>query len=123
MPIDVELAACRVHARRGGDIPYLPLGDREAGQAPGATRRVVRGARALLNEIPDDDHDAESLRSLASVEDSLGEWKTARSLLERARKSLADDRAGEAATWHQLATIDLNEGDYPAAREKFAAVA
>ncbi len=29
------------------------------------------------------------------------------------------DRAGEAATWHQLASIDLNEGNYPAAREKF----
>ena len=29
------------------------------------------------------------------------------------------DRAGEAATWHQLATIDLNEGAYPAARLKF----
>ena len=30
------------------------------------------------------------------------------------------DRAGEAATWHQLATIDLKQGDYAAAREKFA---
>ena len=29
------------------------------------------------------------------------------------------DRAGEAATWHQLATIDLDQGDYDAAREKF----
>ena len=118
MPIDVELAACRVHARRGGDIPTFRW----------ATVRLANGlmpraewfaARALLNEIPDDDHDAESLRSLASVEDSLGEWKTARSLLERARKSLADDRAGEAVTWYQLASIDLEEGAYPAAREKF----
>ena len=80
---------------------------------------MVRGAVRLLNEIPDDDHDAESLRSLASVEDSLGERKTARSLLERARESLADDRAGEAATWHNLASIDLNEGNYAGAREQF----
>ena len=29
------------------------------------------------------------------------------------------DRAGEAATWHNLAQIDLNKGDYQAAREKF----
>jgi tetratricopeptide (TPR) repeat protein len=29
------------------------------------------------------------------------------------------DRAGEAATSHQLATIDLNEGHYGPAREKF----
>jgi len=77
-------------------------------------------ARARLNEIRDDDHDAESLRSLARVEKSLGEWKTARSLLERVRKSLADDRAGEAATWHDLASIDVKEGAYPAAQEKLA---
>jgi hypothetical protein len=29
------------------------------------------------------------------------------------------DRAGEASAWHQLATIDLNEGSYAAARDKF----
>ena len=119
VPIDVELAACRVHARRGGDIPTFRWATVRLGRLL-EQRAEWFAARALLNEIPDDDHDAESLRSLASVEDSLGEWKTARSLLERARKSLADDRAGEAATWHNLATIDLNEGDYPAAREKFA---
>ena len=28
------------------------------------------------------------------------------------------DRAGEASTWHNLATIDLKKGDYDAAREK-----
>jgi tetratricopeptide (TPR) repeat protein len=30
------------------------------------------------------------------------------------------DRAGEASTWHQLATIDLREGDYASSREKCA---
>ncbi len=119
VPIDVELAACRVHARRGGDIPTFRWATVRLGRRL-ARRAEWFAARALLNEIPDDEHDAESLRALASVEDSLGEWKTARSLLERARKSLADDRAGEAATWHNLATIDVNEGAYPAAREKFA---
>ena len=29
------------------------------------------------------------------------------------------DRAGEASTWHQLASIDLKKGDYTAARENF----
>ena len=29
------------------------------------------------------------------------------------------DQAGEAATWHALATIDLDKGDYRAARESF----
>ena len=119
VPIDVELAACRVHARRGGDTPTFRWATVRLGWLL-ERRAEWSAARALLNEIPDDDHDAESLRSLASVEESLGEWKTARSLLERARKLLAGDRAGEAATWHNLATIDVNEGAYPAAREKLA---
>ena len=119
VPIDVEVAACRVHSRRGGDIPTFRWATVRLGWLL-ERRAEWSAARALLNEIPDDDHDAESLRSLASVEDSLGEWKTARSHLERALKSLADDRAGEASTWHQLASIDVNEGAYPAAREKFA---
>ncbi|MBV9790132.1 MAG: tetratricopeptide repeat protein [Chloroflexi bacterium] len=29
------------------------------------------------------------------------------------------DREGEAATWHNLATIDLHQGDYSAARDKY----
>jgi len=32
---------------------------------------------------------------------------------------MVGDRAGEAATWHQLATIDLYRGEYDAARQKF----
>jgi tetratricopeptide (TPR) repeat protein len=118
VPIDVELAACRLHARRGGDIGTFRWATvRLSGRLE--LRAEWFEARALLNEVSDDEHDAESLRSLARVELSLGEWKTARSLLERAQQSLGDDRVGEAATWHNLATIDLNEGDYPAARQKF----
>ncbi len=29
------------------------------------------------------------------------------------------DQAGEAATWHNMATIDLNEGNYDDAKDKF----
>jgi tetratricopeptide (TPR) repeat protein len=119
VPIDVELAACRVHARRGGDLPIFRWATVRLSWRL-RERAEWFAARALLNEVPHDDHDAESLRSLARVENLLGEWKTARSLLERARISLAGDSAGEAATWHQLASIDLEESDYPAAREKFA---
>ncbi|KKK80005.1 hypothetical protein LCGC14_2827840, partial [marine sediment metagenome] len=35
---------------------------------------------------------------------------------------VAARQAAEAATWHQLATIDLRQGDYAAAREKFETV-
>ncbi len=119
VPIDVELDACRVHARRGGDTPTFRWATVRLSWRL-ERRAEWSAARARLNEIRDDDHDAESLRSLARVEKSLGEWKTARSLLERVRKSLADDRAGEAATWHDLASIDVKEGAYPAAQEKLA---
>src|SRR5262249_45170342 len=82
-------------------------------------RRAERfGARDLLNEIPGDDHDADSLSALAHVEIDLGEWRSARCLLERAQQTLTDDRAREAGTWHLPAAIDLKEGDYPAGGEK-----
>ena len=42
------------------------------------------------------------------------EWNQARRLLEE-----IPEQARDASAWHQLATIDLNQGDYAAAREKF----
>ncbi len=57
--------------------------------------------------------------ALAHVESALGEWKTARAHLELAQESTLDGTGARAATWHQLATIDLREGDHAAAREKF----
>ena len=43
------------------------------------------------------------------------EWNQARRLLEEVR-----EEARDASAWHDLATIDLEQGDYAAAREKFA---
>jgi tetratricopeptide (TPR) repeat protein len=119
VPINVALDACRVHAWRGEDIPVFRWATVRLGNAL-ERRSEWFAARALLNEIPDDAHDAESLRSLASLESSLGAWKAARDLLRRALESSGDDRAGEAVTWHELATIDLREGDHASARDKFA---
>ena len=42
------------------------------------------------------------------------EWNQARRLLEE-----IPEQARDASAWHQLATIDLNQGDHAAAREKF----
>ncbi|MFN0016703.1 MAG: tetratricopeptide repeat protein [Pirellulaceae bacterium] len=42
------------------------------------------------------------------------DWKAARLLLEAIPEALRDS-----TTWHQLASIDLNEGNYAAARETF----
>ncbi len=51
----------------------------------------------------------------------LGQWPKARELLVEAAPAYAaiGDRAGEAATWHQLASIDVREGNYPAAPGNF----
>ena len=46
---------------------------------------------------------------------ALAEWKAARGMLEEISEQ---DRDGPA--WHQLATIDVHEGAYPAARDKLA---
>jgi tetratricopeptide (TPR) repeat protein len=43
----------------------------------------------------------------------------ARSHFEQALASLPDGTREKAATWHNLATIDVNEGHYGPAREKF----
>jgi tetratricopeptide (TPR) repeat protein len=45
----------------------------------------------------------------------VAEWKVARAILEEIPEACRDG-----STWHQLASIDLQEGDYPAARDKFA---
>ena len=49
-----------------------------------------------------------------------GDYPAARQKFDKAlrMRQAIGDRAGEAATWHNLATIDLNEGDYPAARQE-----
>jgi tetratricopeptide (TPR) repeat protein len=84
-------------------------------------RRAEWGAAyALLIQIPEQDRDSDCLIGLARVESSLGEWKAARAHLESADELLPDGTHQKARMWHQLATIDVGEGDYAAAREKFA---
>jgi tetratricopeptide (TPR) repeat protein len=52
---------------------------------------------------------------LSTSMERASEWRQARALLEEISEC---DR--EATAWHQLATIDVYEGSYTAAREKFA---
>ena len=110
VPIDVELAACRVHARRGEDLPNFRWATVRLGRRL-EDRAEWLAARALLYEIPDDDQDADSLRLLRGgrlagrVEDGP-EPSSSGLTIARGRPT------GEAATWHELATIDLGEGDY-----------
>jgi tetratricopeptide (TPR) repeat protein len=118
VPVDVELAACREHARAAEDRPTfrwatVRLTYRFHQQAEWAQ------ALALLGEIPDAERDGEVLLALARVEESLGDWKQARTHLEQALPLLPEESKKKASVWHNLASVDLNEGSYAAARDKF----
>ncbi|HEX8199600.1 MAG TPA: tetratricopeptide repeat protein, partial [Isosphaeraceae bacterium] len=118
VPIDDELFACRAHAQHAGDGPTFRWATVRL--AWRLTRRTEwRDARELLEPVPDADRDVDCLLALADAETSLGDWKLARKHLERANKLSPKGTPGKASAWHELATIDVNEGDYPAARQKF----
>jgi tetratricopeptide (TPR) repeat protein len=118
VPIDEELRACRAHAKVAGtaaDVHQwatLRLAKRHF------SRVEWQASRELLEEIPDAERTAEVLRALARVESDLGEWKLSRLHQQQAIDLGGDDRHAQACDLHSLATVDLNEGDYPAAREK-----
>jgi tetratricopeptide (TPR) repeat protein len=116
--VEVELWACRSHAERGDEAATFQWSTvRLAWMLD--RRAEWSAARALLQEIPEQEQGADCLLALAIVETSLGEWKAARFHLQRAQQLLPDGTSEEALTWHQLATIDVHEGDYAAARPKF----
>jgi tetratricopeptide (TPR) repeat protein len=115
---EVELRVCRSHAERGEDAATFQWATLQL--ALMLEGRVEwSAARMLLEQIPESELSADCLLALSSVEVSLGEWKAARVHLERAHSLLPDKTREKAFTWHNLATIDLNEGDLVSAREKF----
>jgi hypothetical protein len=82
--------------------------------------RAEYGAvRALVDPLLEHERHPDLLTVAARVASGTGDWRTARQLAdeERLARTAEGDRAGEAATWHQLATIDLNEGNCADARE------
>lgn len=116
--VDDELLACREHARVGGDPSTFRWATvRLAWRLE--RRAEWRLARDLLQEVPEDERDGECLIALASVEIRLGERRLARLHLELALTRQPKGSQGEAVAWHQLATIDLDEVNFPAARNKF----
>ena len=79
---------------------------------------VIDGLRACRAHAKDGGN--RELRLWASVLlsqfwERIGEWRAARTVLAEIPEA---DRDGVA--WHTLASIDVNEGDYAAARDKFA---
>ncbi len=119
IPVEVELWACRAHAERGEHAATFQWATIQLARMLERRAEWI-AARTLLEQIREPDRDADCLMALASVESSLGEWKAARVHLQRAHQLLPDGTSQKASTWHQLATIDLREGDYAAARVKFA---
>jgi len=86
-------------------------------------RRGLYGEIERLNvELLERERRPETMSWIARAHLERADYKAARRHYEAALPLQQEigDRAGEAATWHNLATIDLNEGAYGPAREKFA---
>jgi tetratricopeptide (TPR) repeat protein len=119
VPIDIELLACRSHAREAGDWSILCWATNQL-----ASRLIEvsewRQSRALLQDIPEADRDGDVWHNLASIDLHEGDYPAARERFGRALQKLhqISDKAGEADTWHRLGNIDVHESDYPAARVK-----
>ncbi|HVM63022.1 MAG TPA: tetratricopeptide repeat protein [Verrucomicrobiae bacterium] len=120
LPVGLELMACFRHGRAGDEKECW----RWAAElvANGLQRRAeYRSVLEFLEPLLEEDRDHRLLCATADALQSLGEWRQARRRYEEALpvQNSNGDRAGEASTWHQLATIDVYEGNYAAAREKF----
>lgn len=117
IPLQPLLEACRHHARLAPE----PVAFRWATVQLGSSLHQMgewKGALSLLEEVPNADRDAECLLALALTEGSLGEWVQARTHLEAALPLPGVDRNLQGSIWHNLASIDMWEGNYAAAREK-----
>jgi tetratricopeptide (TPR) repeat protein len=120
LSIMAELLACLHHAAGAGDFALqvwaaVKLARRQIQRAEYASALSLAGPLLAEHRHPD------LLQIAARCASATGDWPQARQLAEEEQRErqVIGDRAGEAATWHQLATIDLNEGNYGAAREKF----
>ena len=116
------LEACRHHAGAAGERELFRWASLKLAQL---WYRVAEfgHARAVLEGVPEADRDGRCLHALGRVAAVLSEWKLARDLYHRALQrpfaETPEDQKELSAVWHNLASIDLNEGSYPAAREKF----
>lgn len=78
--------------------------------------------RRLGEDMMRDSRHPDILKFTADALESLGKWSQARELLEEAVSGFqaVGNRATEASAWHQLASIDIKEGNYSSARERFS---
>ena len=121
LPIVMELLACLYHATEAQDR------DSRRWAAVKLASRLVscaeyEAAVALVEPLLLDGRHPDVLNILARVRLETSDWKPARELyieVLELRQSL-EDRSGEASAWHNLASIDKNEGNREAARRGYA---
>ena len=103
---------------RGGRRGAAPLGSHSLARLH--RRAEFQSALELLEPLLRDERQYGLFVETANALQSLGEWKEARRAKRRAGHA-SDHRRPRGGGGHlaQLATIDLNEGNYAAAREKF----
>ena len=120
--IDAELDACREHARQAEDGPTFRWSTVILARLLTA-RSEWNQARFLLEEVAEGSRDTSAWYQLATVDLYQG----IRSGAGEVRRDNGDRGASATAPArrpprHQLASIDLNQGDCAAAREKFVTV-
>jgi tetratricopeptide (TPR) repeat protein len=114
--------ACRQHAQAARDEAAFRWGSLKLAHF---LRRLSEfgEARRVLQEVPEQQRDLRCLHELGWCEEALSNWRNARVLFERALAAPHDDtredKIERSAVLHNLATIDFNEGNYSAARDKF----
>lgn len=121
LTVEVRLLACLEHATAAEDRVRRRWAVTKLGQGL-IQRAEFAAAQKLIEPLLQEEHHPDLLQIAVHVATETGDWRTARALGEEEQKARVaiGDRKGEAVTWHNLATIDLKEGKYSAAREKFA---
>ena len=115
-----EILACLHHATEGGNLQEKIWAITKLGWVL-IGRFEYANALALVNPILSESRHSDLLAIAACCASATGDWLTARKLIEeeQRQRQIIGDRAGEAVAWHNLATIDTNEGNYAVARKKF----
>jgi tetratricopeptide (TPR) repeat protein len=115
---------CLLEAR----AQYLAAGDLEQARAVTGhisgfldRRGLYREIERLNQELLAYEEHVDTLKWTGRAYLARGEYPAAKAQFVRAQMIAQQigDRASEAATWHQLATIDLRMGKYDTARDKF----
>jgi tetratricopeptide (TPR) repeat protein len=119
LPVGAEVAACRHHARLADNTALVLWATPKLVMLWYDRQAQWQVARNLLRDTVGADRDPECLIILSRVEEALGNWQAARDHLQRATAMLPDGTRLKTTARHNLASMDLNEGNHAAARQQF----